>query len=256
MSQRRRQAASLVSLLVVTLLFVWACSSGDREEARVTTSGGAGSVLSLGGAAHFEAGAAGELDIGGAVEHGVSSTMHQGGAGGASLPPVLDAAGVAGDVQESHGGVGAVPEPPPEVGGNSSRNEGGTAGFDAPRDWPAEAGTSGSPGPSVAGAPAASEPVCDPADDHSTPDMFLPCEVSTALYVCRNCHSNPPAKGVFTSYVTYADIKANAAQIYGVIKSGTMPWPPYTLSSWQKTTALKWLGKNGSCAIGADKPCQ
>lgn len=100
------------------------------------------------------------------------------------------------------------------------------------------------------------EPVCDPADDHSTPDMALPCDVSTALYVCRNCHSNPPVKGVFTSYVTYADIKANAAQIYGVIKSGTMPWPPYTMSVWQKSTALRWLGKNGTCAIGAAQSCQ
>jgi len=101
-----------------------------------------------------------------------------------------------------------------------------------------------------------SEPVCDPADDPSTPDLFLPCDVSTALYVCRNCHTNPPVKGVFSSYVTFADIKANAAQIYGVIKGGTMPRPPYTMSAWQKTTVLKWLGKNGSCAIGAQKSCQ
>jgi len=110
--------------------------------------------------------------------------------------------------------------------------------------------------PAAGGAPAVSEPVCDPADDHSTPDMFLPCDVSTALYVCRNCHTNPPVKGVNSSYVTYADIKANAAQIYGVIKSGTMPYPPYTMSAWQKATALKWLGKSGSCAIGAPKSCQ
>jgi len=108
----------------------------------------------------------------------------------------------------------------------------------------------------AAGAPAAVDPVCNPADDPSTPDMFLPCDVSTALYVCRNCHANPPVKGVFTSYVTYADIKSNAAQIYGVIKSGTMPWPPYTLSAWQKSTVLKWLGQNGSCALGAAKSCQ
>jgi len=132
-----------------------------------------------------------------------------------------------------------------------------THGAGAPGAGASSAGAPSAGAPAAAaGAPAVVEPVCDPAQDPSTSDMALPCEVSSALYVCRNCHSNPPVKGVFTSYVTYAEIKGNAPQIYGVIKSGTMPWPPYTMSAWQKTTVLKWLGKNGSCAIGAAKSCQ
>src|SRR6478609_2794674 len=112
MSERRRQAASLVSLLVVTLLFVWACSSGDHEEARVTTSGGAGSELSLGGAAHSEAGAGGELDAAGTLGRGASAPMNHGGAAVASVSPMLEASGAAGDAQESRGGANPVPEVP------------------------------------------------------------------------------------------------------------------------------------------------
>jgi len=171
----------------------------------------------------------------------------------------------------SGGTAPSEPEPsaPGEVAGGASAAE------DLPREFAGSGGTiereTGDAGPrsATSGAPAVGgappvidepevidEPVCDPADDHSTPDMVLPCAVSSALYVCRNCHSNPPLKSVGTSYVTFADIKGNAPLIYGVIKSGTMPWPPYTMSVWQKSTALKWLGKNGSCALGASRGCQ
>jgi len=256
MSERRRQAASPGSLLVVTLLFVWACSSSDHEVALVTTSGGSGSELSLGGAVHSEAGAGAELEVGGTLERGPSRPANHGGAAVDSSGPRGELAG-AFDSDESSGGAGPTPQPPSEMGGSFGRNDDpGTAGIDAPRGGTLGVEEPRAGAPSAAGSPAVSEPTCDPAEDHSTPDMFLPCEVSSSLYVCRNCHSNPPVKGVFTSYVTYADIKANAAQIYGVIRSGTMPWPPYTLSAWQKTTVLRWLGKNGSCALGAAKSCQ
>jgi hypothetical protein len=247
MYERRRQAASLVSLLVVTLLFVWACSSGGHEDASVTTSGGAGSQVRAGGAAPSEADDSPELGSGGTLDSDTPS-IDEGGSGEESAPqePEPSAGGEleVGSAGASSGGA------PQATGGTLGSSSAGGPG----------AGTSGSGGPAGAtaagGAAVVSEPVCDPADDPSTPDMFLPCDVSTAFYVCRNCHANPPVKGVTTSYVTFADIKANAAQIYGVIKSGTMPWPPYTLSAWQKTTVLKWLGKSGSCAIGAAKSCQ
>jgi hypothetical protein len=148
-----------------------------------------------------------------------------------------------------NGGAGTTEELPRELGGSGGmiERETGAAG----------SGTAASGAPAAGGsAPLIVEPVCNPADDHSTPDMVLPCAVSAALYVCRNCHGNPPLKSTGTSYVTFADIKPNAALIYGVIKAGTMPWPPYKMSAWEKSTALNWLGKNGSCAVGALRSCQ
>jgi hypothetical protein len=263
MSERRRQAASLVSLLVVTVLFVWACSSGDHEGISVTASGGTGFGSSHGGAgsalsdanAAPDADAGAELEVGGMLERAPASPVSHGGAGAASREPSLESAGASGSAASS-GGASASEAPPSEMAGTTGWNDGGATGIDPSRGGSSGEDRENGGAPAVGGGEPVTEPTCDPADDHSTPDMFIPCEVSSVFYVCRNCHSNPPVKGVFTSYVTYADIKANAAQIYGVIKSGTMPWPPYTLSAWQKTTALKWLGKNGSCAIGALKGCQ
>ncbi|MET0794064.1 MAG: hypothetical protein ABW061_21260, partial [Polyangiaceae bacterium] len=106
-----------------------------------------------------------------------------------------------------------------------------------------------------AGAPVV-EASCEPTGETSTDGLFLPCEVSAAFYVCRNCHSNPPVKSVTRSYVTYQDIKPAAAQIYGVVKSGYMPWPPYTMTPYARNVVLKWLGKDGSCAVGAAQGCQ
>jgi hypothetical protein len=246
----RRQTASLVSLLVVTVLFAWACSSGDHEEARVTTSGGSGSEVSRGGAAPANADDEPELGFGGTTDLGSSPSLNEGGSVDDSPPEHEPAA--AGKPEVSNGGASSIDNPPLSMGGTLSGNAAGAPGAGAPGAGAPSAGAPAAAG----GAPAAIEPECDPEKDRSTSDMALPCEVSSALYVCRNCHSNPPVKGVFTSYVTYAEIKANAPQIYGVIKSGTMPWPPYTMSAWQKTTVLKWLGKNGSCAIGAAKSCQ
>jgi len=263
MYQRRRQAASLVSPLVVTVLFVWACSSGDHEEASITTGGGAGSESPSGGASPFAAGGGSDLGFGGDIDS--PSTMNEGGAPDPSQPSDL-ASSAGGEPAVSSGGSASAVSPPPAIGsgmvsaaGTGAAGAGaagaGAAGAGAAGAGAAGAGAAGA-GAAGAGTPAVFEPICDPADDHSTLDMFLPCDVSTALYACRNCHANPPVKGVFSSYVTFADIKPNAAQIYGVIKSGTMPRPPYTLSAWQKATALKWLGMNGSCAIGTAKSCQ
>jgi hypothetical protein len=242
----RHQTASLVSLLVVTSLFVWACSSGHPEEASVTMSGGAGSELAAGGAAPSGADDVSDLGFGGTTDIGSPASINEGGAVGDSAPPELKPS-AGGQLEVSSGGAASTVDPPLAMGGTLSTDGAGAPGAGAP--------SAGAPA-AAAGSPAALEPVCDPALDRSTLDMALPCEVSSALYVCRNCHANPPVKGVFTSYVSYAEIKANAAQIYGVIKSGTMPWPPYTMSAWQKATVLKWLGKNGSCALGAAKSCQ
>ncbi|HKO51656.1 MAG TPA: hypothetical protein VJV79_28295 [Polyangiaceae bacterium] len=233
----------------MTFLFVWACSSGDHEEASVTTSGGAGSAVTAGGVAPAEADAGSEGGIGGATTID-RMPINQGGAVHDWLPPDLEPS--AGGVPEPSTAGADNAAPPLSMGGTSGTNH--SAG--ASSAGAATAGTSGAGFPAAAGAPAVIEVACDPADDPSTLDMVLPCDVSTALYVCRNCHTNPPVKGVFSSYVTFADIKPNARQIYAVIKGGTMPRPPYTMSAWQKATALKWLGQNGSCAIGAAKSCQ
>jgi hypothetical protein len=245
MSERRRQAASLGSLLVVTWLFVWACSSRDHEEASVTTSGGSGSELSSGSARPTAVDPGSDPGAGGTIDSDAPSATNAGGTVDVAPPPESEPS-AGGEQEVSTGGAPSEEDPPLAVAGSIGTNGAGA---------PGAGGTSATP-PAAGGAPAVVEPVCDPADDHSTPDMFLPCDVSTALYVCRNCHTNPPVKGVSSSYVTFADIKANAAQIYGVIKTGVMPRPPYTMSTWQKTTALKWLGKNGSCALGATKSCQ
>jgi hypothetical protein len=247
MYERRHQAASLATLLVVTLFFVWACSSGGHEDASVTTSGGAGSALSAGSAAPSDGDDGAELGAGGTIDSGSPASMNVGGSGSTDEPLPSDLDPSSGGEPETGSDVGGrAGSPPLATGGSTSTAGTGTSLAGAP-----SAGA-----PAAGGAPAVVEPVCDPADDHSSGDLFLPCEVSTALYVCRNCHSNPPVKGLTSSYVTFADIKPHAAQIYSVIKNGYMPWPPYTMSAWQKATALKWLGKNGSCAIGAAKPCQ
>jgi len=158
---------------------------------------------------------------------------------------------------------GAEPSPDaePEIGeggassaGGAAHSMGGTLGVGGAPNTGGATSSAGST--AIAGAPAVVEPVCDPADDTSTLDMVLPCDVYTALYVCRTCHGKPPISTVPTSYVTFAEIKTKAAQIYGVIKAETMPKPPQTMSAWQKSTVLKWLGKNGTCAIGATKSCQ
>ena len=58
------------------------------------------------------------------------------------------------------------------------------------------------------------------------------------------------------AFVSYAQVKAAAPAIHDVVKSGYMPWPPYQLSSGDRTTLLVWLGANGSCAIGAPTACR
>lgn len=275
MYERRHQGASLVSLLVVTHFFIWACSSSDPEEAAVTTSGGAGSALPRGGTSSSEGESTSDLGTGGTVDIDEPASNSDGGAA-----PESGSAGhepsAGGEVETGSGGTNSEHDPAQASGGapamsGAGESNGGMPSAGAPGAGAAgvtesaiggaatggsSAGGSAPGGTAAGGTSAVSEPVCDPADDHSTPDMFLPCAVSTALYVCRNCHSNPPVKGAFSSYVTYADIKANAAKIYGVIENGVMPRPPYTMSVWQKTTALNWLGKDGSCAIGAAVSCQ
>jgi len=246
MYERRRQAASLGSLLVVTLLFVWACSSGDHEEASVTTSGGSGSKVDTGSAIPAPIDEGSGLGSGGTSDNASPPAMNEGGSATDSPSPDPDPS-TGGETDVSSGGAGHAGSPPLAMGGTIGMSDAGAPGAGSP----AAAGKAAS-----AGAPAVVEPECNPANDPSTPDMFLPCDVATALHVCRNCHSEKPASGVHSSYVTFADIKPNAAQIYGVIKSGTMPWPPATLTTWQKTTVLKWLGKNGTCAIGATTSCQ
>ncbi|HYQ42320.1 MAG TPA: hypothetical protein VER11_10130 [Polyangiaceae bacterium] len=245
----------------MTLLFVWACSSSGHEDASVTTSGGSGSKVTRGstGASEVESEAGAEPASGGSGAIAAASTGNDGGSSGpeTGAPDSESSAGGTQDVASDGAG---------SIGGSGPSSTAGTTDVDTSRAGApdlARAGsdavgsTAGTTGvPAAGGASALPEPVCDPAEDPSTLDMVLPCDVSTALYVCRNCHGSAPANGVFSSYVTYADIKSNAAKIYGVIKVGTMPKPPYTMSTWQKSTALKWLGKNGTCAIGATKSCQ
>jgi len=258
MCERRRPAASLASLLVVTLLFVWACSSSAREDASVTASGGSGSAVSRGGARASEDEAGAEAASSGSGDVAAASASNDGGSSDVENPAPGTESSTGGARHSDNGGASSSAGFSPSTGGTIDIDMSHAGAPDVARagagDPASTAGTTSIP--AAGGAPAVAEPVCDPAEDASTLDMFLPCNVSTALYVCRNCHSNPPVKGVFSSYASYADIKANAAKIYGVIKGGTMPRPPYTMSAWQKNTALKWLGKDGTCAIGATESCQ
>jgi hypothetical protein len=249
MNERRaRLSASLSSLLIVTLASAWACSSSDLGDASVTTGSGASSEVVGGRPALSESGA--EHGMGGTIEWGSAGRMNEGGTVD-ELPPLAGHSSAGAEPAAGGRGADAAGAASLAVGGVIDMNGAGEMNGAAPGAETPGAGSS-----AVGGAPAVVETVCDPAQDRSTPDLFLPCDVSTALYVCRNCHTNPPVKGVFSSYVTFADVKASAPQIYAVIKSGTMPRPPYTMSAWQKTTALRWLGKDGSCAIGAGKSCQ
>ncbi|MEI9949172.1 MAG: hypothetical protein WDO74_09360 [Pseudomonadota bacterium] len=61
---------------------------------------------------------------------------------------------------------------------------------------------------------------------------------------------------VTRAFVSFAQVKASAAAIHDVVKSGYMPWPPYHLSDDDKATLLSWLGTDGSCAIGVPTACR
>ena len=244
MYERRRQAASPVSLLAVTLVFVWACSSGGQNDDKpVTASGGAGSDVVVGGGSSDDGGA---LSEGGAPsDSGSAPPMNVGGAGGEETgsedPEPMSGSGsmmLAGAGPTSAGGAAAA-------GGSGGNSAGGLN----------VAGAMASAGAGSAGAPVV-ERACEPTGETSTEGLFLPCDVSSAFYVCRNCHSNPPVKSVNHPYVTFQDIKPMAGEIYGVIKSGYMPWPPYTITPYARNVLLKWLGKDGTCAVGVAQGCQ
>ena len=255
MYERRRQTASPVSLLVVTLLFAWACSSGDHEEGTVTASGGAGFEEAPDNVPRANTAGA-RAAIGSLKPFGIDA--------------VVGASGAAGD-----GAAIAVPDPivpKPAAGGAGGASPGGTAGsgvvMPSAGGAPTAAGagnsnlagagnTTGAAGspPVIVMPPPVVETACTPEQSASGGD-YMPCAVSAALYVCRNCHSNPPVKGVQHPYVTYADVKARSAEIHDLVKSGVMPWPPYKMNDQQKATVVAWLGKDGTCAIGATSTCQ
>ena len=253
MFERRRQTASPVSLLVVTLVCAWACSSGDHVIELVTTSGGAGSeeIPSNVPRSNMEGGApsliVGLRQVGSTAVIGVAGASGEADVGIAPDPiPVPPAGGAdngtAGTALGGSGGVSASGAP----------SSGGTIAS-AGSSNPSAAGAGNYPG--VAGSPPVAEVGCS-VDQSNSGGAALPCSVSTAFYVCRNCHSNPPVKGVQHPYVTYADIKPRAAQIHDLVTSGVMPWPPYKLNDQQKATIIAWLGKEGTCAIGAATSCQ
>jgi hypothetical protein len=230
----------------VTLLFVWACSSGGHEDASVTTSGGAGSEVAVGSGAGFDAEGGSSADGGAPSESGSAPSMNVGGSG--SDPGTTDPEPSGGTTQGPDG-AGGIDET--RAGADSMPRGGsvgaGSAGSSSVGGAVAHAGSAGAP---------IVEPTCAPSGETSTDGLFLPCDVAAAFLVCGNCHSNPPVKSVNHSYVTYQDIKPMAAEIYGVIKSGYMPWPPYTMSAYARSVALKWLGKDGTCAVGATHECQ
>src|SRR5882724_10332736 len=160
MYERRRQAASPVSLLVVTLLSVWACSSGDHGDASVTTSGGAGSELAAGNSAS-------------ATTQGIEAP----GRAGASQPDVApppDAAGSGGDTSLVDAPVASAGATSAELGGasdqpaivNDSAGDAGSATTSsAGGSSPSSGGASGALGHAGAGAAGAPfvAPICEPA---------------------------------------------------------------------------------------------
>jgi hypothetical protein len=244
MYERRRQAASPVSLLAVTFVFVWACSSaGHDKDNSVTASGGAGSDLAVASGPSTDGGAPFEA---GAPNDSGSAPSMIGGSGGDELEPEpTSGAGStlhAGAANSNAGGAAPESRAGSENGGSESAGS------------PNVGGAMTSAG--SAGAPVVVEPSCEPTGNPATEGLFLPCDVSAAFYVCRNCHSNPPVKSVNHPYVTFQDIKPMAGEIYGVIKSGYMPWPPYTITPYARNVLLKWLGKDGTCAVGVAQGCQ
>lgn len=267
MLQRRHSAASPVLRLVVTVLFVWACSSDDHGEPSVTTGGGPGGEVIAGssGALASEGGSPNDIDSG--VTTAGSSAANEAGNAGSSqaLDPLaaggfdeLSAAGTTADGGSPRGvggstenGVGGNPA----LGGNSAVAGSAEGGAAAGASGAMTSGREGHGSGGWSGAPVL-EISCAEANSADLAGLYLPCPVYEALSVCRSCHSNPPVKSVYRSYVTYQDIKPMAPQIYGVVKSGYMPWPPYTMSPQNKATLLAWLGKEGSCAVGVAQPCQ
>jgi hypothetical protein len=254
MYERRRQAASPVSLLVVTLLSVWACSSGDHGDASVTTSGGAGSEVASGNSASattqgIEAPGRGD----GASEPDAVALPDAAGSGGDA--PLVDAPASAGASSAELGGAGDQPAIMSDAGAatGGAATPGGPGGSTASSGG--TTGVAGHAGAGAAGAPFVA-PICVPADTNDTAGLYLPCNVNAVLYVCRNCHSNPPTKPASTSYVTFADIKPRAAAIADMVRTGYMPRPPYLLSEQQKRAVLTWLGQDGSCAVGVPTACQ
>jgi hypothetical protein len=246
MYERRHQTASPVSLLAVTFVFVWACSSGGHNENNsVTAGGGAGSDVAVGSGPSSDGGA---LFEGGAPSDSGSAPSMDVGGSGADEPGTEDPVPTSGAAATLHAGAGNT-----NTGGTAPESRGGSESAGTV----SVAGTVASAGTGAAGAPVVEfEPSCAPSGDTSTAGLVLPCAVSSAFYVCRNCHSNPPAKAGLRPYVTFQDIKPLAGVIYGVVKSGYMPWPPYTLSPYARDVMLKWLGKDGSCAVGVAHGCE
>lgn len=268
MYERRRQAASSVSPLVVALVFVWACSSGDHEDSKATAGGGAG--LSGEVDETIQAGSSMIDSAPASAGFGSRTQKQTGGKSGASstrtsIDPDPDASPNAGSNSDPDR------EPEPESGGASSALSAG--GPSAGSDSTARAGGSPSGGvagsTATAGAPnipsagsgsagAGTDISCSNSNSsaESLEGLFLPCAVAAAFAVCRNCHSSPPVKSVNHSYVTYQDIKPMAGAIYDMVRTGYMPWPPYKMSAKDRSVVLDWLGKDGSCAIGVGVKCQ
>ncbi len=245
MYERRRQAASPVSLLAVTFVFVWACSSGGHnEDNSVTASGGAGSDVAVGSGPSTDGGA--PFEDGASNDAGSAPSLNVGGAGGDELDPEP----TSGAGSMPHAGAGST-----QAGGSAPESRAGSESGGG--ESATVAGATASAGAGSAGAPPVIvEPTCEATGNTSTEGLFLPCDVSAAFFVCRNCHSNPPVKAVNHAYVTFQDIKPMAGEIYGVIKSGYMPWPPYTITPYARNVLLKWLGKDGTCAVGVAQGCQ
>ena len=251
MYERRRQAASPVSLLVVTLLSVWACSSGDHGDASVTTSGGAGSEVAAGSAASATTQGVEAQGDGGVTDAGAVTSDDAAGSGGD--PAQVGALPVAGSGNAAMAGAGDAAAGAIEVAGDDAGSPGSSGG--APSAGGAKsAGSAGHASGGSGGAPFV-PPICTTSDS-STAGLYLPCAVNAALYVCRTCHSDPPTKPASTSYVSFADIKPRAAAIADVVRTGYMPRYPYKLSELQKRTVLTWLGQDGSCAVGVPTACQ
>lgn len=238
MIERRHLTASSVSLLVVAFLFVGACSSGDHEGASATTSGGAGSdVPSAGHTGSESEGGAPSDDV--PLSNGSSSSIGEGGSG--SSEPGSGAGGKEEPSSAGGSNTGDAGEAPIDAGGSGGLGAGGSA-----------AGASASGGK---GGATFVEPTCAAAGSSSTSELNLPCDVYAALYVCRTCHSSPPTKPANSAIVSYSDVKSRAAAIYGVIKGEWMPPPPSKMTTSQRNTVLKWLGTEGSCAVGVPQGC-
>ena len=177
-------------------------SAGEAPASAGKSSGSAGFVASDAGSPNATGGGADVAGAAGAAD-----------AGAAGMGGSIENAGGPGDAD-----AGAAGTPVTSGGTGGAGGTGGSAGKSGGGGTGGAVATSGTSG--VAGAGGAPPTLYIPAS--------LTCasgNVLAAYSVCRNCHVSPPnaAYTVPFQLLTYADVKAQAADEYAYVSAGIMP---------------------------------